>query len=149
MSVVSVLITDDEPHYFYIGIARADAARRGCIAFVWNQRLYPTIQDTTLTWDELPPVAKILKPLTTPIGHAESQMNDPESFQEQLSRVKQMAQDDGESWDLSENDRAALTALLNAYAEAMKPRGSVTAYDQLLSDLPDPNNRKMGEKRTA
>jgi hypothetical protein len=40
-------------------------------------------------------------------------MNPPESFREQLSRLEQMAKDDdGETWDLSNNDQAAIRAVL-------------------------------------
>lgn len=40
-----------------------------------------------------------------------------ETFTEQLSRVQQMAQDrDGETWDLSDNDRAALEAVIVSHA---------------------------------
>lgn len=38
--------------------------------------------------------------------------NEAESFREQLSRVEQMALDDGASWDLSVNDTDALKAVL-------------------------------------
>ncbi len=40
----------------------------------------------------------------------------PETFDEQLSRVQQMAHDaNGETWDLSRNDRAALLAILASH----------------------------------
>jgi hypothetical protein len=35
-----------------------------------------------------------------------------ESFQEQFARVLSMSEDDGETWDLSDNDKAALKAVL-------------------------------------
>jgi hypothetical protein len=35
-----------------------------------------------------------------------------ETIQEQISRVRMMAEDDGETWDLSDNDKAALKAVL-------------------------------------
>lgn len=38
-----------------------------------------------------------------------------ESFEEQLSRIQQMANDGGDTWDLSDNDRAALRALYIRY----------------------------------
>jgi hypothetical protein len=38
---------------------------------------------------------------------------DRESLEEQLSRVAQMSQDDGETWDLSDNDKVALTSVVN------------------------------------
>ena len=39
-----------------------------------------------------------------------------ESFREQLSRLHMMADDDGETWDLSRNDQAALRAVVNSHA---------------------------------
>ena len=42
--------------------------------------------------------------------------NTPESFTEQLSRVRQMTRDNG-TWDLSTNDIAALRAVLQSHAE--------------------------------
>lgn len=42
-----------------------------------------------------------------------------ESFKEQLFRVQSMAKDDGSTWDLSENDQAALQAMLDALNELM------------------------------
>jgi hypothetical protein len=39
-------------------------------------------------------------------------MSRRESFREQLSRLEQMAEDDGDTWDLSENDQAAIRAVL-------------------------------------
>ena len=47
-------------------------------------------------------------------------VDEPESFDEQLSRVEQMIADDGETWDLSPNDKAALKALLSAYTKAQR-----------------------------
>ncbi len=41
--------------------------------------------------------------------------DEPESFGEQLSRIRQMAYDDGDRWDLSPNDKAALLALFAEY----------------------------------
>jgi hypothetical protein len=38
--------------------------------------------------------------------------NEPESWAEQLARVQMMAEDNGETWDLSDNDKAALKAVL-------------------------------------
>jgi len=38
-----------------------------------------------------------------------------EDFCEQLARVKMMVEDDGETWDLSPNDKAALSALLESH----------------------------------
>lgn len=35
-----------------------------------------------------------------------------ESYEDQLSRVEQMIEDDGGTWDLSPNDKAALAAVL-------------------------------------
>lgn len=40
-----------------------------------------------------------------------------ESFSEQFSRLRQMSEDaSGETWDLSENDLAALAAVLKSHA---------------------------------
>lgn len=39
-------------------------------------------------------------------------MSEPETFTEQLSRVRMMSEDDGLTWDLSDNDQAALKAVL-------------------------------------
>lgn len=45
----------------------------------------------------------------------------PETFEEQLSRVQQMAHDaNGETWDLSANDRAALGAMLDSIHKLAK-----------------------------
>jgi hypothetical protein len=44
-------------------------------------------------------------------------MSESESFTEQVSRVRMMAEDDGETWDLSDNDKAALRAVLAKLAE--------------------------------
>lgn len=38
-----------------------------------------------------------------------------ESFADQLSRLRTMAEDDGETWDLSENDQAALRAVTESH----------------------------------
>jgi hypothetical protein len=43
-------------------------------------------------------------------------MSAPESFDDHVSRVQQMAHDaNAETWDLSPNDRAALLALLQSH----------------------------------
>ena len=42
-----------------------------------------------------------------------------ESFAEQLSRVLLMSEDHGDTWDLSDNDKAALKAVLAALADAV------------------------------
>jgi hypothetical protein len=42
-----------------------------------------------------------------------------EPFTEQLSRVHLMSEDDGQTWDLSRNDQAALTALIMSHAELL------------------------------
>jgi hypothetical protein len=39
-------------------------------------------------------------------------MSRRESFREQLRRLEEMAEDDGETWDLSDNDQAAIRAVL-------------------------------------
>jgi hypothetical protein len=38
-----------------------------------------------------------------------------ESFEDQLKRVRGMVADDGSKWDLSDNDRAAIATVLEAY----------------------------------
>ena len=43
-----------------------------------------------------------------------------ETIQEQISRVRQMVIDDGDTWDLSDNDKAALKALLAALDAAIE-----------------------------
>jgi hypothetical protein len=56
-----------------------------------------------------------------------------ESHGEQIDRVRQMTEDDGETWDLSENDAAALSAVLadrDALLVALKE-----AEDYLASNL--------------
>lgn len=66
-------------------------------------------------------------------GEGQRLPQDKETFREQLSRVEQMAEDtNGETWDLSENDHAALRAVLqdrqrlaakcNAQAGSRDPR---------------------------
>ena len=46
-------------------------------------------------------------------------MERQESFGEQLSRVKEMASDPGDTWDLSLNDQAALRAVLQERKELL------------------------------
>lgn len=41
-------------------------------------------------------------------------MTEPEIIDEQESRLRMMSQDDGETWDLSDNDKAACLAGANA-----------------------------------
>lgn len=43
----------------------------------------------------------------------------PESLEEQARRLELMAEDDGSEWDLSDNDRAAIRAVVADY-KAMK-----------------------------
>lgn len=45
---------------------------------------------------------------------------DHESFPEQLARVTQMAEDVGDTWDLSMNDQAAIKAVLDSHASLLK-----------------------------
>lgn len=65
----------------------------------------------------------------------------PESFKEQLSRVQQMAEDDGETWDLSDNDKAALKAVLAALAAAPSLREQ--QLEAALKALGRPHDGKL------
>lgn len=57
-----------------------------------------------------------------------------ESFQDQLSRLECMADDDtGMTWDLSDNDRAAISAVLTALTAA----NAIIATAQRLLELVD------------
>jgi hypothetical protein len=58
-------------------------------------------------------------------------MSESESFTEQVSRVRMMAEDDGETWDLSDNDKAALRAVLAKLAEPVG--GASQELDEKLS----------------
>jgi hypothetical protein len=48
-----------------------------------------------------------------------------ETFREQLARVEQMAEDSGETWDLSDNDTAALKAVL---ADRQRMAGVINSW---------------------
>lgn len=50
---------------------------------------------------------------------------DSESFADMLSRVQRMADDNGETWDLSVNDRRALKAVLASRDELIKGRDNL------------------------
>ena len=61
----------------------------------------------------------------------------PESFREQMSRVAQMADRDNDTWDLSDNDIAALRAVLNnflALQAALKDLLDVIVGDGLIPE---------------
>src|SRR4030095_2087671 len=58
-------------------------------------------------------------------------MDTPETLSEQMSRVQMMASDDGDTWDLSDNDRAALKAVL---AESRRLAGEVDGLERELKE---------------
>ncbi len=70
-----------------------------------------------------------------------------ESKAEQVARVHQMAADDGETWDLSLNDRAALEGLIadrEALLDACR-RVATRAAEALTSGALSPNDVRAVE----
>lgn len=68
-----------------------------------------------------------------------------ESFREQVSRLEQMAEDDGETWDLSDNDKAAIAAVLAFQRRCLEAIEKAIAHEDGLDGLEgDPILREAG-----
>jgi hypothetical protein len=50
-----------------------------------------------------------------------------ENYDDQLSRLNLMADDDGTSWDLSENDQAAISAVIDKLSSVEAERDALAA----------------------
>jgi hypothetical protein len=55
-----------------------------------------------------------------------------ENYNDQLSRLNLMADDDGTTWDLSENDQAAISAVLDKLSSVEAERDNAVRYTELL-----------------
>lgn len=57
-------------------------------------------------------------------------LREKEDFRDQLSRVQMMAEDPGETWDLSDNDQAALKAVLADRQRIAEELSALRAVEQ-------------------